>query len=469
MLQLLLKSRYSSNGSSGTLRGLSIRLGTIVCSILLLLSADLNSRVVAQAPETISSPSNSDRSWYYDGWSGPGCVLLKNGNVLRGDVLTQGTGLLVKLDNTGEISIGSGDVVAVKSTLNELYEHQVSKTERWEAGEHWHLAKWCLRYELVDQAQYHYLQLKELAGNHASFKRMEAEIKSALLRDPILKEAMRKSDDQQVLSSDNDASSLNQPQATTASSENEQGKSSVSPTVDTSHLVLDLYTQEYFRQQVHPFIMLKCGQSGCHGGAVQTRFQITRSGSQRNRRTSSVSLASAIQFMVEPDFEKTRFMAMATSAHGTKTSAPLNINIPADRALLDRLRFWHAALHRNATRSAVPAQIANVGSSGDGRQRSGPRIATNSGIPAGNYLEKSLSSQQPGFANGALPSKSADIITNGTEEHVLVESDKMLPEVGSGLLTLEREIAKLEAIEKSRKQPDLHDPAEFNRQFEANP
>jgi hypothetical protein len=51
----------------------------------------------------------------------------------------------------------------------------------------------------------------------------------------------------------------------------------------------------------------------------------------------------------------------------------------------------------------------------------------------------------------------------------MVEPNTLLPEVGSGLLMLEREIAKLEEIEKARKKRDLHDPAEFNSQFGANP
>jgi hypothetical protein len=51
----------------------------------------------------------------------------------------------------------------------------------------------------------------------------------------------------------------------------------------------------------------------------------------------------------------------------------------------------------------------------------------------------------------------------------MVEPNTLVPEVGSGLLMLEREIAKLEAIEKARKTRDLHDPAEFNKQFGTTP
>ncbi len=51
------------------------------------------------------------------------------------------------------------------------------------------------------------------------------------------------------------------------------------------------------------------------------------------------------------------------------------------------------------------------------------------------------------------------------------ESEKtQLPRVGRELLSLEREIAKLEAKEKSkRKQPDPHDPAEFNQRYATRP
>jgi len=443
---------YMSSIGIGYLR---IQFRILVACITLLIVGGLSQSAHGQDSDSPSVPINSDRGWFYNGWSGPGVVLLKNGNVLRGDVVTQGNGLVVKLDNTGEISIASSDVVAVKSTVLELYEHQVAKTVRWGDGEHWYLAKWCLRNELVDQARHHYVQLKSRAGNHPSFKRMEAEIKASLLKDPVVKEALR----EQILKQASESvPSLGNDRLLTIGNAIEKPKPDVKMTVDTSHLAVDVYTREYFRQQIHPFMMLKCGQAGCHGGVGQTQFQITRSGVQRNRRTSDASLASAIRFLVEPSFDETLFMAKATTAHGTKTSAPLSIDNASDRELLDRLRFWHAALHRTSIRPSVPNQMAGL--------QNGPRIARTA---ASNGDRSTESSSASSTATSFAPTPSQNDRNGDQLDKILVEPNKMLPEEGTGLLALEREIAKLEAIEKSRKPKDSHDPAEFNQQYGQNP
>ncbi len=409
----------------------------------------VNHSIATPGYATVSSSTSSptlDREWYYNGWSGPGYVLLKSGNVLHGDVITQGNGLLVRLDDTGEINLGSSNIVAVKGSLIELYDYQVARIVRWESGDHWNLAKWCLRNGLMDQAYHHYLELKSAAGSHPSFKRMEAEIKSELLLDPVVKEALRARGIQQI--STTSAALASSHDTTKPSSEQTTIEGSTRTTksaVDTSHLVLDQYTQEFFRQQVYPFLVLKCGQAGCHGGSGQSEFQITRSGSQRNRRTSDTSLAATIQYVVDSNFEQTHLFGKATTAHGNRNNAPLEMNTPADRELVERLRYWHAALHRNTSRPTTSPQVAAAG-----RQvQEYPRLASN------------------GNATHAAPPPTSMSPSNPTQ--VFVEPNALVPEVGSGLLMLEREIAKLEAIEKARKTRDLHDPAEFNKQFGTNP
>ncbi|MCY2975928.1 MAG: hypothetical protein NTW52_14830 [Planctomycetota bacterium] len=420
---------------------------------------DLSQTASGSIPPSLSEPSLAstrsstlDREWYYNGWSGPGFVLLKSGNVIHGDVITQGNGLLVRLDNTGEINLGSSNVVAVKESLLGLYDYQVARVVRWESGEHWNLAKWCLRNGLMDQAYYHYLKLKAVAGSHPSFKRMEAEIKSELLLDPVVKEALRARNVQQASANptslaSNDESPKPSPEAVPISelAKIEVNTPKVKSAVDTSHLVLDRYTQEFFRQQVYPFLVLKCGQAGCHGGSGKSEFQITRSGSQRNRRTSDASLATTIQYVVDSNFEQTPLFSKATAAHGNRNNAPLEMNTPADRELVERLRYWHAALHRNTYRPIASPQVANAVRP----TQEFPRLASNGNAAPTSPVPMSNPAQVPA--------------------QVMVEPNTLVPEVGSGLLMLEREIAKLEAIEKARKTCDLHNPAEFNKQFGTNP
>ncbi len=47
-------------------------------------------------------------------WSGPGCVLLKNGNVLSAsDISPQGKLVAIWLDETGDVRIPSKDIVTI--------------------------------------------------------------------------------------------------------------------------------------------------------------------------------------------------------------------------------------------------------------------------------------------------------------------------------------------------------------------
>lgn len=424
---------------------------TVSGSIPPSLSGTLPGTLTGTSPASTAS-STLDREWYYNGWSGPGYVLLKSGNVLHGDVITQGNGLLVRLDDTGEINLSSSNIVAVKESLLGLYDYQVARVVRWESGEHWNLAKWCLRNGLMDQAYDHYLKLKAVAGNHPSFKRMEAEIKSELLLDPIVKEALRarnvqkaSTDSTSLAGNDESSKPISEAGPSSEQAKMEVNTPKAKSTVDTSHLVLDRYTQEFFRQQVYPFLVLKCGQAGCHGGSGQSEFQITRSGSQRNRRTSDTSLAATIQYAVDSNFEQTPLFSKATAAHGNRNNAPLEMNTPADRELVERLRYWHAALHRNTTRPSALPQVAAAGRP----TQEFPKLASNGNAAPASSAAMSNPAQVPA--------------------QLMVEPNTLVPEVGSGLLMLEREIAKLEAIEKARKNRDLHDPAEFNKQFGTNP
>ncbi len=96
-------------------------------------------------------------------------VLLKNGNVFSGEVIPQGKTVLIKLDDTGEVTLSSRDVVTVSENVLGLYQFQVNKTTRWDAGEHFHLAKWCIRQGLIEQSKHHYTSLESWRATNLSF------------------------------------------------------------------------------------------------------------------------------------------------------------------------------------------------------------------------------------------------------------------------------------------------------------
>ncbi|MDZ4850819.1 MAG: hypothetical protein SGI77_16145 [Pirellulaceae bacterium] len=356
-------------------------------------------------------------------WSGPGYVLLKNGNVLSASrIETQDKLVAVELDKTGQVRIPNKDIVVIGRNPLELYRYQVSKTAKWGAGEHWNLAKWCLRQGLFEQAHEHYEQLKKESGDHAKFKQLDAEMKQALLRDPVMKSALAAAFPTRIVST---AFHITEKQQVgkIASSAAEATPLNVSPSAKTKALPLEKdskrYSQDYFRSQLQPLLAMRCGQAGCHGAFGKTEYHIAKSGSLHGQPAADISYASARSNMDNEILEATRLWLKATTAHGPQSVPSLSIQTESERELLDRMRIWHQGLYRTTTPSLMPKATAN---------------------------------SQP------KPDNAIPALTNQTRSTPALE-------LGDDLLELEREIAKLEVKERERKSANRHDPEAFNRRF----
>lgn len=387
-------------------------------------------------------------------WSGPGCVLLKNGNVLSAsDIVPQGKQIAVRLDKTGDVRIPTKDVVAVGRDKLELYHHQVSKTTRWEAGEHWQLAKWCLRQGLVEQSHIHYEQLKKLSGNHEKFKQLDSELKQALLQDPVMKAALNSAFPKEQVSS---ASYTATAQIDSLTPSN-HGPMNATPKAGAkrdsikSVANLDRIAQDYFRLQIQPFLAMRCGQAGCHGAYGKSDFHVAKAGVLHGQRSNDISLNSAVRFLDNDNVEATKLWFNATTAHGSQTTPSLTARDSSERDLLNRLRIWHQTVTQsNAVVTMSPmVQVAQAPGAAVPAKMSTNRIPT--GMPP---RPRDLSHQDP---PKPIPTKTPAIGPEVT-----------LPEIGDELLLLEKEIAKLEEKELAKKSSRRHDPEEFNRRFSSS-
>jgi len=384
-------------------------------------------------------------------WSGPGCVLLKNGNVLSAtDIVPQGKLVAVRLDETGEARIPAKDIVTIGRDKLELYNYQVAKTTRWEAGEHWQLAKWCLRQGLVEQSHVHYEQLKKLSGTHAKFKQLDSELKQALLQDPVMKAALNAALPTEQVSSASHPDSVGVDALGRTSLDGAKSATVASAKHDVvkSAIKIDRNAQDYFRQNIQPFLAMRCGQAGCHGAYGKSDFHIAKVGVLHGQPSSEISLNSAAQFLDNENIEATKLWINATTAHGTQTTPSLTTKDSAERDLLNRLRLWHQAVMRtNAVVTISPMVQVSPAS-----RRADPTDATMSRNPIG-LLPRS---------NTMAEGKAANVIPSLTRA---VGPEIPLPEIGDELLMLEKEIAKLEEKERAKKSSRRHDPEEFNRRF----
>ncbi len=359
-------------------------------------------------------------------WSGPGYLLLKNGNIILGkDIFPQNQSVLVRIDDSAEIRFPAKEVVHIGRDVKALYEFQVANTLKWEVGEHFHLAKWCLKNGLVEDAYGHYVQVKALSSGHTKFRQFETELREYLLQDPVMQAALK-------------ATYPDSPYVKKASSEVPDQENKDTPVQQKSSpaIAISPIHQDYFRRQVQPFMVLRCGQAGCHGPLGKTDFTIGKSGSLKGRPAGEISLETTLKFLDHPQTEATQLWIKATTRHGMQPASALSVDDKAERELLERLRYWHQSMV--ATPKPIAAQAM---------------LAAN---PLGRN-EKAAASNS--IAESSKPSTAVD--KGDAESPAMLES-----EVGSELLALEREIAKLEEKEKARKQPtNRHDPEEYNRRF----
>jgi len=378
-------------------------------------------------------------------WSGPGFVLLQNGNVLQGsEVRSQGKSVVIRLDQTGEVSVPATQIVTIGTDVSALYQHQWNAMRRWEPGDHFQLAKWCIRNGLIEEAYAHYLQLKESSGAHSKFKQFESELRQSLLQDPSMQAALRAAAPP-ASQRDQVVPALAEKALTTVSPE-------LSQPAPAAFVGGSKASQDYFRRQIQPFLAMRCGQAGCHGAYGQNDFHVARSGSLLGRPAHEISYESALKCIDGGPIEQTILWNKATTKHGTQVMAGLDAKITAELALLERLRAWHRTWHTGGSAAPVTAAVHTM-----------PPLIVSPPSP------HRVAAQRPPRA--ASPTSEQPILASHVEEEgqgsPIVSDPYHLPDVGHELLWLEREIAKLEKIESSRRAPaaNRHDPEEYHRLY----
>lgn len=377
-------------------------------------------------------------------WSGAGVILLKNGNVVVGkQIQPRDKVVTVRVDETAQVQIASDQIVHIASDMRTLYHYQVVHTTRWETGDHLYLSKWALRNGLIEEAYAHYLEVKHRSPDHAKFKQLEAELREALLKDPVFQAATRTAASYSTSNTVRQSSEVSHAVERTAVVNSSNSDTSPQPAPSITPI-----QQDYYRRQIQPFLVMRCGQAGCHGALGKSEFHAAKSGSLKGRPASEMSLESTIKFLQGNRPEETVLWQKATHRHGLQPTAGLDPEDATERELLQRLRTWHQSL------SSSPTIAASRGPSGP--------------TPLPFAMRSSaLEPLSPITGNSQIKA------TTSTDSDPLapeqVSTASLVPEVGVELIALEREIAKLEAIEKTRKPaPGRHDPEAFNR-LQANP
>lgn len=269
--------------------------------------------------------------------SEPSYVLLRNGNVLNGQVRSEKERVSVSVDASSSVYIAAKQVLFIGPTLESLYQFQRSGVRNWGTGEHWQLAHWCIQQGLIDHAIEHFKVLEQSASDTPRFRQLENALRDALLADQHV---------QQV----NVQANSETADVVLASAQATPRKSTLAPKVDMESAdaihkhEIPSYIRKTFHNAILPILVSRCGQSGCHGSLGKSDFHIYQPMGNQSALTSTRDLDEVLKFIDRDRVQESALLAYATKAHGIQRNPSLSSARADERALIERIQFWVKSL-----------------------------------------------------------------------------------------------------------------------------
>jgi hypothetical protein len=273
-----------------------------------------------------------------------GYVLLQNGNVIRGEVVTLGDLAVIRRDNVERLKLHSSDVAHAAGTIDELYQHRASKRDQYDLQGLLEDARWCFRNGLPAEAERALKSAEELAPGHPVAIRLRRQWQSSL--QPTNAED---ADRVRVVA-------FEEPIAKTAS---EQAES------ELDQQLQDLSVPDgalaHFSRQVQPLLISRCGNNGCHRSPSERGWVLTHRGNHVRPpgRMTKQNLATTLDWVNRNEPGQSELLRHALLAHGGKKDPPVKQSddqaLPVIRGWLDSIATWApAAKNSTASDSAAP-------------------------------------------------------------------------------------------------------------------
>jgi hypothetical protein len=298
-----------------------------------------------------------------------GVLLLNNGELIAGTIITAGDRYDVQLEN-GEISIRRSEVALVCRDAQECYARKRAGIESGRAQDHLDLAEWCIKNGLLEAGERELAAAR--AADHAHPKIRLVESRLALAKEPP------------------PSGPVESPQ-----------KRAAPESLDGMARNLPPGTMEQFTNTIQPLLLNYCAKSGCHAGRGAGGLQLERMhpklagrfSTQRNLRRvlAQVDLADPtksklLQAPIRPhgpaqatiftDREQSQYRQLAEWVHalaGTRRSAapeptlaertaPLLQAVPGASGAPAETDAPHELPHAEPAASELPAPAARDGS-----------------------------------------------------------------------------------------------------------
>ncbi len=222
-----------------------------------------------------------------------GILVLRNRQVLEGEITPVGDYYLVSLGKTGQIRMPAKDVEMVCRDLEEAYQRkceQLAKLSSTNADSHLELADWCLRQSLFEYAE------QEIA----IARRQEPYHKQLTSFEQRLEFATTKSEPKPTTRTVASVATVGAEQLERTMKEQPPG------------------TVEHFTAIVQPILIDRCGAVRCHGAGSTAHFQLFSpvAGKVPSRRFTQRNLFSALAISDREDPLESEILKMALKPHG---------------------------------------------------------------------------------------------------------------------------------------------------------
>lgn len=221
----------------------------------------------------------------------PGLLVLRNGNVLRGEVLRLANHYRVEMKHGG-MQVPVEQVEMFCQSLDEAYEQRRKQRTGSTADSHLELARWCLKHDLLEYASRELLDARTIDPHHRRLGLLERQLQHALQR-----------------------STAPPPQTP------EQRKPTEVRLVDAT-LVEETpsWARKLFVRKIQPSLVRSCATTGCHQSGGNERFQLNRlalDGVGHPEATLN-NLSATITLVDFRDHQQSTLLEFAGREHGTK-------------------------------------------------------------------------------------------------------------------------------------------------------
>lgn len=261
-----------------------------------------------------------------------GLLLLKNGNVLAGEITSAGDYYLVLIGKTSELRVPAKDVEAHVANLNEAYELKTHGMFGRGAAPHVDLAEWCLRQGLHARCAEQLAKATAVDADNPKIAELERRLKLAT----------------EVRPEPKPASTISSTSATASGVSTEQ--------IDQAVKALPKGSVERFAAVVQPLLMNRCGANSCHGANSKAAMHFVRppNGQSPPQRFTHRNLFAVLQQLDSSKPESSPLLIEAQRKHGPALTAPLD---KQTQRQFEELKAW-VLLTMAAPDSSPPATIA---------------------------------------------------------------------------------------------------------------